>query len=149
MRRVVARIELVSTGNKDRLTAVRNFVDEVVGFLVRGVNLLVIDLLGPTQHDPDGIDKLIWNEVREEPFELSKDKPMVLASCVSEPSPAAYVESVGAGDVLPDMPLFHDLEVYVPVPLEATYAETRSRFLAALRDDVLYPDNSPPADSAD
>ena len=92
---------------------------------------------------------MIWDEVREEPFELSKDKPMVLASHVGEPSPAAYVESVGAGDVLPDMPLFLDREGYVPVPLEATYAETWSRFPAALRDDVLYPDNSPTADSAD
>ena len=33
----------------------------------------------------------------------------------------AYIEPVGLGDVLPDMPLYLEPEAYVPVPLEATY----------------------------
>ncbi len=142
--RVVAMIELVSPGNKDRPAAVRNFVDKVVGFLTRGVNLLVIDLHGPSRYDPQGIYKLIWDEIREEPFELPRDKPMVLASCVGEPSPSAYVESLGAGDLLPEMPLFLDREVYVPIPLEATYDETWSRFPAEFRDDVRHPERPAP-----
>ena len=33
----------------------------------------------------------------------------------------AYVEPVGVGDALPDMPAYPDRTVHVPVPLEATY----------------------------
>lgn len=34
----------------------------------------------------------------------------------------AYVEPVGVGDALPDMPLFLTPDRYVPCPLEAAYA---------------------------
>jgi hypothetical protein len=37
------------------------------------------------------------------------------------PEYVAYVEFVGVGDELPDMPLFLKPEVYVPTPLEPTY----------------------------
>jgi hypothetical protein len=36
----------------------------------------------------------------------------------------AYVELVGVGDVLPDMPAYLEPESYIPVPLEATYQAT-------------------------
>jgi hypothetical protein len=36
-------------------------------------------------------------------------------------SAEAFVDLVAVGDVLPEMPLFLTPEVYVPVPLEATY----------------------------
>lgn len=140
--RVVAVIELVSWGNKDRRAAVDGFVGKMVGFLTRGVNLLVIDLHGPSSHDPDGIYKAIWDEIRDEPFELPPDKPLVLAACVGEPSPFAFVESVGAGDVLPEMPLFLDRVAYVRVPLEATYSDTWAHFPGPLRDDVLLPEDA-------
>jgi hypothetical protein len=38
------------------------------------------------------------------------------------PLPEAYLEFVAVGDVLPAMPLFLDLNAYVTVPLETTYA---------------------------
>jgi hypothetical protein len=37
---------------------------------------------------------------------------------------AAYVEPVGVGDVLPDMPLFLANDYHVKVPLEPTYQAT-------------------------
>ena len=45
----------------------------------------------------------------------------------------AYVEPIGVGDVLPDMPLFLEPEIYVPVPLEATYRTAWDVFPIALR----------------
>ncbi len=36
----------------------------------------------------------------------------------------AYVEAVGVGDVLKDMPAYLDTDCYVLVPLEATYQAT-------------------------
>jgi hypothetical protein len=43
------------------------------------------------------------------------------------------VEYVAVGDALPDLPLFLKPEIYVPVPLEATYQATWELFPAALK----------------
>ena len=37
--------------------------------------------------------------------------------------PRAWVETIGVGDPLPDMPLFLDIGRHVSVPLERTYQE--------------------------
>jgi hypothetical protein len=52
---------------------------------------------------------------------LPPDKPLTLASYEAGPAQAAYVEPIGIGEALPDMPLFLAPERYVNVPLEATY----------------------------
>lgn len=121
---VVAMIEIVSPGNKGSRTAIRSFVSKSVEYLYQGVHLLVIDLFPPTSRDPDGIHKLIWDEVIEEKFELPADKRLVLAGYCAGSSKAAFVEPVAVGDVLPPMPIFLTCEQYVPAPLEATYMET-------------------------
>jgi hypothetical protein len=121
---VVAMIEIVSPGNKGSRSAIRSFVSKSVEYLYQGVHLLVIDLFPPTSRDPDGIHKLIWDEVIEEEFELPADERLVLASYCAGPSKVAFVEPVGVGDVLPPMPIFLKGEQYVPAPLEATYMET-------------------------
>ena len=54
----------------------------------------------------------------------------------------AYIEPVAVGDVLPHMPLFLDPELYVHVPLEATY-QTAWEAVPAFWRDVL----TRPADS--
>ena len=36
----------------------------------------------------------------------------------------AYIEPVGVGDLLPDMPAYLDADSYVLLPLERTYGET-------------------------
>ena len=138
-RQLVAVIEVVSPGNKDRKSATERFVRKAVDLLVKGVNLLVVDLFPPTAHDPQGVYKLIWDEVRDEPFALPPDKPLVLASCTGEPAPTAYVQPVGVGDPLPSMPLFLDEQRYIPAPLDATYAQTWEDYPADFRDDVLHP----------
>jgi hypothetical protein len=98
----------------------------VSDFLRQGVHLLIIDILPPTPRDPQGIHKAIWDEIEEEPFELPSDKPLTLAAYVAGDlligrEPTAYVELIGVGDLLPDMPAYLDCGGYVPVPLEATY----------------------------
>ena len=49
------------------------------------------------------------------------------------PPQVAYVETLGVGDALPEMPLFLRPEVYVPAPLEATYQTTWGVFPKALK----------------
>lgn len=137
--RVVAVVEIVSPGNKDSANAVRAFVRKATELLVRGVNLLLIDLFPPTPRDPAGMYKAVWDEVREEPFDLPADKPLVLAACVGEPSPAAYAESVGVGDPLPPMPVFLDPGQYVYAPLEEAYTRTWDKLPREVKEFVQNP----------
>lgn len=126
MGEVVSMLEVVSPGNKSGKAALRQFVEKTVEFLRQGVHVLVVDILPPTPRDPQGMHKAIWDEIDEEPFELPPDKPLTLAAYVAGDPLAglettAYVEFVGVGDPLPDMPAYLDHDGYVPVPLDATY----------------------------
>ena len=118
---IVSVIEIVSPGNKGSRSALRAFVDKTVDFLRDGVHVLVVDLIPPAARDPEGIHKVIWDEFQEEPFALPPDKPLTLAAYVARSPKVAYVEPVGVGDRLPDMPAYLDLDSYVRVPLETTY----------------------------
>jgi Protein of unknown function (DUF4058) len=123
---VVCIIEVVSPGNKSGRAALRAFVAKTHEFLSAGVNLLVVDLLPPTPRDPHGIHKAIWDEVEERPFELTSDQPLTLAAYVAGDLAAgrpvtAYVQPIGVGAALPNMPAYLDSRYHVPVPLEPTY----------------------------
>ncbi len=130
---VVAVIELVSPGNKDRKHSLRSFVDKALDLLEQDVNLLIIDPFPPGPHDPQGIPKVIVDAFTDLPFELSPDKPLTLAAYQVEPIRTAYIEPVAVGDRLPDMPLFLYGESYIPVPLEETYQTTWNVLPAELR----------------
>jgi len=121
---VVAVIEIVSPGNKDRKSSVEEFVAKAVALIEQQVNLLIIDPFPPCHLDPQGIHKAIWDEFTGEPFELPPDKPLTLAAYQVEPIKTAYVEPIAVGDRLPDMPLFLCGESYINVPLEETYQTT-------------------------
>lgn len=134
--RVVAVLEIVSPGNKDSKNALRTFVEKAVGFLEEGVHLLIIDLFPPTTRDPQGIHKAIWDEIHEAPFELPPDKKRTLVSYSAGPEKTAYIEPVGVGDALPDMPLFLEAERYIPLGLEETYCTTWDAFPGALKGEL-------------
>ena len=72
----------------------------------QGVHLLVIDLFPPSKRDPQGIHKAIWDQFEEEDLQVPEDKRLTLASYDAGPEYVAYVEFVGVGDPLPEMPLF-------------------------------------------
>jgi hypothetical protein len=130
---VVAVIEIVSPGNKDSRHAIRAFARKADEFLHGGVNLLIIDLFPPGRRDPQGIHKVIWDYIRDEPFQLPSDKPLTAAAYAVGSEIVAYVEPMAVGDPLPDMPIFLTAERYVPCPLEATYQTAWSQFPAPLK----------------
>lgn len=134
--RVVAVIEIVSPGNKGSRHAIRAFVAKAEELIWQGINLLIVDLFPPSPRDPQGIHKSIWDEIREEPFELPADKPLTVASYFAGAPVTAYVEPVGVGDPLPDSPIFLESGVYVPAPLDATYQTTWEKCPEALREVV-------------
>jgi hypothetical protein len=95
---VVAVLEVVSPGNKDTRHAVRAFAREAVEFLQAGVHLLIVDLFPPGRHDRQGIHKVIWDRLRDEPFALPADKPLTVAAYAAGTETVAYVEPVAVGD---------------------------------------------------
>jgi hypothetical protein len=130
---VVAVIEIVSPGSKASRSEFRTFVEKTADLIGRGIHLLIIDLFPPGKRDPRGIHKAIWDEFEEEDLELPAGKPLTVASYDAGPPQVAYVEFLGAGDQLPNMPLFLKPEIYVWAPLEATYQTSWSVFPTALK----------------
>src|SRR4051812_4122755 len=138
---VIAIVEIVSPGNKDSRHAIRAFARKATELLEAGVHLLIVDLFPPGRRDPQGIHKVIWDRVRDEPFALPPDKPLTVAAYAAGTEMAAYVEPIAVGDPLPDMPVFLTADRYVPCPLEATYQTAWEQFPAPLKG----PLESPPA----
>jgi len=120
---IVALVEIASLANKDRASAVRDFVEKAAASLGQGYHLLIVDLFPPGPHDPRGLHGAIWDWIGAgQPYEVPEGKPLTLAAYVADVLPSAFVEPLAVGAALPDMPLFLDPEWYVNVPLEETYA---------------------------
>jgi hypothetical protein len=122
--RPVALIEIVSPANKGSQNDFRAFVRKVIAALNQGLHVLLIDLFPPTARDPHGMHSAVLAELGLPPFEAPAGQPLTLVSYAASTPPTAYLEPVGVGNELPDMPLFLLPEWYVEVPLERTYRET-------------------------
>ncbi len=120
--RVVAVVEIVSPGNKDRAVHVAEFVDKAETALWQCIHLLLVDLFPPSPHDPQGMHAAVWERFDDEPYVLPPNEPLTLASYVAGPRPEAYLEHLAVGSPLTEMPLFLDPDRYVNVPLEPTYS---------------------------
>lgn len=131
--RIVAVIEIVSPGNKDKRGAIRNFVEKTVEFIEAGVHVLIVDLFPPTVRDPKGLHKLIWDEITDQPFELPPGLDRLLMSYQAGREKVAYIEPLALGDTMPDMPLFLTPHVHIKVPLETTYTTTWNALPEQLR----------------
>jgi hypothetical protein len=133
---VVAVIEIVSPGNKNNRHALRAFVRKASDLICQGIHLLVVDLFPPSNRDPQGIHKAIWDELGNHPFELPADKPLTVVAYHAGPTKTAYVEPVAVGDDLPALPIFlTDYELdYVPAPLEETYRASWAVFPADFKE---------------
>ncbi|MGO9466838.1 MAG: DUF4058 family protein [Isosphaeraceae bacterium] len=118
---VIAMIEIVSPGNKSSQRDLAAFVQKADQSLLAGIHLVIIDLFPPSKRDPQGIHRAIWGEDREGDFALPADKPLTCVSYIGYPEIEVYLDPAAVGDRLADMPLFLTPEIYVPLPLEATY----------------------------
>jgi Protein of unknown function (DUF4058) len=118
---IIAAMEMVSPGNKSSRQRLHALVSKAETLLRAGIHLLRADLFPPGPRDPQGIHKALWDEFIDNDFALPPDKPLTLAAYVGGPCPEAFVEPTAVGATLPEMPLFLSPEVYIQVPLEATY----------------------------
>jgi hypothetical protein len=126
---------IVGVTRQDKSTPYRldQIVKFAVGAITHGIHFLVIDVFPPSKRDPQGLHKLIWDRIKDEPYELPPGKPLTLASYSAGGVISAFVENVGVGDTLPDMPIFLTPERYVPCPLESTYQASWNVFPKALK----------------
>jgi hypothetical protein len=120
---VVALLEVLSPGNKNRKGALQRFLDKAISALWRRHHLLLVDLHAPGPHDPEGIHGSLWAEFGSAPYRRPPDKPLTLVAYSAGPVPRAYVEPVAVEEALPAMPLFLEEDWYVNVPLEDTYRD--------------------------
>ena len=68
----------------------------------------------------------IWRRLMAGSFEGPPDRPLTLVSYAVRSTVTAFVEPLSVGAQLIDMPLFLTPELYVPVPLEASYNQAWS-----------------------
>jgi hypothetical protein len=137
---VVAVIEIVSPGNKNSWNGLRAFVRKAADLIWQGIHLLVVDLFPPSERDPQGIHKAIWDEIADRPFELPADKPLTVVAYRAGPIKVAYVEPVAVGDDLPGLPIFLTDDEYIPAPLEETYRTSWAAFPADFKPLLEAPD---------
>lgn len=135
---LVAMIEIVSPGNKDRAKHIEAFGAKAADALEEGVHLLVVDLFPPGRYDPEGIHGVIrqWLAPSDESYDLPVNEPLTLAAYAAGTQVDVYLEHLAVGERLTDMPLFLDRDHYVSVPLESTY-EATFRGVPAVWRDVL------------
>jgi hypothetical protein len=120
--RIVAILELVSLGNKERAGALESFIEKVIGSLDKGYHFLLVDLYPPGPYDPRGMHGAIWEHLKGS-YLPPVDKPLTLAAYVAAGAVTCYVEPTTVGDKLIPMPLFLSRETYINVPLEKTYLQ--------------------------
>ena len=126
--RLVAAIEIVSPGNKDRPQAVRAFVEKIIFLLQDGVHVMVIDVISlpqPPMRQPI-LERLGLAATTSEPG-------LWLSSycAIPEDSPhphftiKEWASQTPLNTSLPALPLFLQTDQqYVMVDLEQTYQET-------------------------
>jgi hypothetical protein len=118
---VVAVLEVLSPGNKASRTALDDFVRKAHELLRAGIHFALVDLFPPSRRDPEGVHPILWSDEDDNIFRFDPAKPLTCASYRAGPLAEAFVEPVGVGDKLPDLPVFLVADEYVPVPLETTY----------------------------
>ena len=133
--RLIALIEILSPANKDRARHVTDFVNKAASAVDLGVHLLLVDLFPPGPHDLSGMHGAVLRELEEsdELYDVPAEKPATLASYAAGPAVEIYVEHVGFGAPLPEMPLFLRADRYINVPLEPTYQAAYRRMPAFWR----------------
>ncbi|MBY0526927.1 MAG: DUF4058 family protein [Gemmataceae bacterium] len=119
--RIVAMIEVLSSGNKSSRHAIRSFLDKAVAALDGGIHLLLVDVHPPGPRDPHGIHGAVLSEIGSENYTLTGERPLTVAAYVGGAVVEAFVAHFAVGEPIPTMPLFLTRENYVRVPLDAAY----------------------------
>ena len=128
---LVAAIELVSPGNKDRPETRRAFAAKCASYLQMSIGLVIVDIV--TGRQANLHDELVRLLEQPEIFRFTPDSPLysVAYRPVRRDPGGDQVElwpiPLAIGQTLPIMPLALRGAMTVPLDLEATYVEARQR----------------------
>jgi hypothetical protein len=127
---LVAAIELVSPGNKDRLAERRAFAAKCASYLIQGIGLIIIDVV--TSRRANLHDELVRLMEYGDQYLLSPATD--LYAVAYQPLRRDQVDQIAAwpvplalGQALPVQPLALNAELRLPVDLEATYLDACRR----------------------
>jgi hypothetical protein len=122
-----AAIELVSPSNKDRPSSRRVFATKCGSYLQRGISVVVLDIVTERLANlhAEFIQFLEW------PSELSWQSPTNLSAIAYRKVVASgrhqlevWPEPIAVGAGLPTLPLWLDIDLCLPLPLEESYQAT-------------------------
>jgi hypothetical protein len=119
--RVVALIEIVSSGNKASELTLKTFLSKMCTALDQGIHLLIIDLYPPTPRDPEGLHGAFMDYYTGDEYTAPTDANRTIASYRAGISKTAFVEPMALNQSLGEMPLYLTQTGYIQVPLEETY----------------------------
>lgn len=129
-RTLVAAIELVSPGNKDRPGKRRLLAAKCATYLSRGIGLILVDVVSSRQANLHNelVDLLEWDKA----LAMAGDKHLYAVGYrpLQENGQGrieCWPTPLGLGDALPIMPLSLAAELCVPVDLETAYTEACQR----------------------
>lgn len=125
--RLVAAIELVSPGNKDRIDERRAFCIKCASYLHQGVSLVLVDVV--TNRRANLHNELVRLIEAGPAFEVREDVPLYTMAYRPLRRKGKNVIDVWSvplalGDNLPLMPLALNADTVLPVDLEGAYLET-------------------------
>jgi hypothetical protein len=127
---LVAAIELVSPGNKDRPETRQAFAAKCVSYLTRGIGLIVVDIV--TNRLANLHNDVMTLLGRGEPFLIAPAAPTYAVAYRPSRQPSGdqielWPMPLNLGQPLPVLPLALRNAGIVPVDLESTYCEARQR----------------------
>ncbi len=124
---LVAAVELVSPGNKDRPDNRRAFLDKCAAYLREGVSLIVVDVVTSRRHNFHAALMEVLNGGEAAIGAVTAD----LYAVAYRVRPAgqraqldAWPAALAVGETLPTLPLWLAENFSVPLDLEAAYRET-------------------------
>lgn len=128
--RLVAVVELVSPGNKDRAESRRAFATKSAAYLQRGIGLMVLDIVTSRQANLHNelLDLMNLNQPLRMPAEVTLYAVAYGPRRRQENNQIdVWITNLAVGNTLPLLPLPIRGYRYVPVDLEASYSEARER----------------------
>ena len=126
---LVAAVELISPGNKDRPDTRRAFAAKCAAYLQQGIGLMIIDVV--TERSANLHNELVELLDVGEKFQISDTELYAVAyRPIRRPDierTDVWVASLAIGNSLPLMPLALDRQLCIPLDLEPPYAEACQR----------------------
>jgi hypothetical protein len=125
---LIAAIELVSPRNKDRPAARDRYLGRYLGYIHRGIHLLLVDVL-PRPVDFSFADAIAASLILDQP---PCPPPFAISYRVGEPVPEGTIVAVWrrpmqVGECLPTLTLALNVKQSVAIDLEHTYNEAARR----------------------